>query len=88
MNIENVRVKGRGAQAEMRAHVIRKLHSDANAPVSLRKVTSGHYWIRTQASGKELLGAINLPDFTHLGKCVTDLEVAPLAGALAMEEKN
>ena len=87
VNVERVRLKGHG-KAGTTTHLVRRLHTNADATVSFAKVTSGHYLIRMQASGEEVLATINLPDFTHLGKCIMDLDVAPMAGKLAIEEKN
>lgn len=88
VRVERLRVNGRGTTAKVSAKVLRNLHTDATATISLAKVTSGRYLLRAHVSGQEVLGTIHLPDFSHLGKCVTDVEVWPLKGSLAIEEKN
>ncbi len=88
VKVERLHIKQRGMTAKITADHVRKLHTDDASTVSLAKVTSGQYLLRSQVSGQQVIGTINLPDFTHLRKCVTDVVVSPVAGALAIEEKN
>jgi predicted aspartyl protease len=84
VKVEHLCVKRRLTTAK----VVRKLHTDNAGTVSFAKVTSGHYLLVARVSGQELVGAINLPDFTHLAKCVSDVEIRPVDGSLEIEEKN